>query len=123
MAAAVLFSTGGAAIKAISMTPWQIASFRSGIAALALAVFVPDATLAEIDQGKVAAITGTATTSGKGGRTRPIEVTATPADTNHGKLKLCFTTAANREMIFEPAYHFAGNTTTLVLARAAAITP
>jgi hypothetical protein len=88
-----------------------------------LAVFVPDATLAEIDQGKVAAITGTATTSGKGGRTRPIEVTATPADTNHGKLKLCFTTAANREMIFEPAYHFAGNTTTLVLARAAAITP
>ncbi|MGA3041164.1 MAG: DMT family transporter [Bryobacteraceae bacterium] len=42
MAAAVLFSTGGAAIKAISMTPWQIASFRSGIAALALAVFVPD---------------------------------------------------------------------------------
>ena len=42
MAAAFLFSTGGAAIKAISMTPWQIASFRSGIAALALAVFVPD---------------------------------------------------------------------------------
>lgn len=42
MAAAVLFSTGGAAIKAISMTPWQIASFRSGIAAVALAVFVPD---------------------------------------------------------------------------------
>ena len=42
MAAAVLFSTGGAAIKAMSMTPWQIASFRSGIAALALAVFVPD---------------------------------------------------------------------------------
>jgi len=42
MAAAFLFSTGGAAIKAISMTPWQIASFRSGIAALTLAVFVPD---------------------------------------------------------------------------------
>jgi DME family drug/metabolite transporter len=42
MAAAVLFSTGGAAIKAITMTPWQIASFRSGIAALALAVFAPD---------------------------------------------------------------------------------
>ena len=42
MAAAFLFSTGGAAIKAISMTPWQIASFRSAIAALALAVFVPD---------------------------------------------------------------------------------
>jgi drug/metabolite transporter (DMT)-like permease len=42
MSAAVLFSTGGAAIKAISMTPWQIASFRSGIAALALAALVPD---------------------------------------------------------------------------------
>jgi drug/metabolite transporter (DMT)-like permease len=42
VAAAFLFSTGGAAIKAVSMTPWQIASFRSGIAALALAVFVPD---------------------------------------------------------------------------------
>lgn len=42
MAAAILFSTGGAAIKALSLTPWQIASFRSGIAALALAVFVPD---------------------------------------------------------------------------------
>ena len=42
MAAAFLFSTGGAAIKAISMTPWQIASFRSGIAALSLAIFVPD---------------------------------------------------------------------------------
>jgi DME family drug/metabolite transporter len=42
MAAAFLFSTGGAAIKAISMTPWQIASFRSAIAAIALAAFVPD---------------------------------------------------------------------------------
>jgi len=42
MAAAVLFSTGGAAIKAISLTPWQIASFRSGIAALSLALLIPD---------------------------------------------------------------------------------
>lgn len=42
MAAAFLFSTGGAAIKAITMTPWQIASFRSGIAAAALAALVPD---------------------------------------------------------------------------------
>jgi DME family drug/metabolite transporter len=42
MAAAVLFSTGGAAIKSISLTAWQIASFRSGIAALALTLFVPD---------------------------------------------------------------------------------
>jgi drug/metabolite transporter, DME family len=42
MAAAVLFSTGGTAIKAISLSPWQIASFRSGIAALSLAAFIPD---------------------------------------------------------------------------------
>jgi drug/metabolite transporter (DMT)-like permease len=35
-AAAVLFSTGGAAIKAADFTAWQIASFRSGIAAIAI---------------------------------------------------------------------------------------
>ena len=34
--AAVLFSTGGAAIKAVDLTGWQIASFRSGVAALGL---------------------------------------------------------------------------------------
>jgi DME family drug/metabolite transporter len=33
---ALLFSTGGAAIKACSLTNWQIASFRSGVAALIL---------------------------------------------------------------------------------------
>jgi drug/metabolite transporter, DME family len=43
LAAAVLFSTGGAAIKATSLTGWQVASFRSGIAALALLVFLPRA--------------------------------------------------------------------------------
>jgi len=36
LAAAVLFSTGGAAIKACSFSGWQVASFRSGVAALAL---------------------------------------------------------------------------------------
>src|SRR5271169_5424685 len=40
-AAALLFSTGGAAIKACSLTSWQIASFRSGIAALTLFFFFP----------------------------------------------------------------------------------
>ena len=39
--AALLFSTGGAAIKAAAFTGWQIASFRSGIAALALLLMVP----------------------------------------------------------------------------------
>lgn len=36
LAAAALFSTGGSVIKATTMTSWQIAAFRSGIAALAL---------------------------------------------------------------------------------------
>jgi drug/metabolite transporter, DME family len=36
VAAALLFSTGGAAIKAAQFGAWQIASFRSGVAALAL---------------------------------------------------------------------------------------
>ncbi len=43
VAAAVLFSTGGAVIKATAMTSWQVASLRSGIAALALALLLPEA--------------------------------------------------------------------------------
>ena len=43
LAAAVLFSTGGAAIKAASLTGWQVSSFRSGIAALAVWLLVPAA--------------------------------------------------------------------------------
>ena len=43
IAAAALFSTGGAAIKAATLTSWQIAGFRSGIAALALVLLVPAA--------------------------------------------------------------------------------
>jgi drug/metabolite transporter (DMT)-like permease len=42
-AAAVLFSTGGAAIKAADFTAWQIAGFRSGIAALALLLMTSEA--------------------------------------------------------------------------------
>src|SRR4051812_11119796 len=41
--AAVLFSTGGAAIKWAAFTGWQIAGFRSGIAAVALLVMTPAA--------------------------------------------------------------------------------
>jgi len=41
LGAAVLFSTGGAVIKAISLTAWQVASFRSGVAALALLAVLP----------------------------------------------------------------------------------
>ncbi len=39
--AAVLFSTGGAAIKWAHFTGWQIASLRSGIAGVALLLLVP----------------------------------------------------------------------------------
>jgi hypothetical protein len=70
-----------------------------------LAIVVSDESLADINQGKVTAIIGTATTSGKGGRSRHIDATATPADINRGTLKLWFT-AGDRKMIFEPAYHF-----------------
>jgi drug/metabolite transporter (DMT)-like permease len=41
LAAALLFSTGGAVVKAVSLTGWQIAAGRSLIAALALALFMP----------------------------------------------------------------------------------
>lgn len=40
VAAAVLFSTGGAAIKTASLTGLQVASIRSGIAALAIALWL-----------------------------------------------------------------------------------
>jgi len=43
VAAAILFSTGGAAIKATAMTSWQVACLRSGIAACALFLFLPEA--------------------------------------------------------------------------------
>jgi drug/metabolite transporter (DMT)-like permease len=40
---AVLFSTGGAAVKACSLASWQVAGFRSGIAALVLYLLMPGA--------------------------------------------------------------------------------
>ncbi|HTP36124.1 MAG TPA: DMT family transporter [Candidatus Acidoferrales bacterium] len=43
MAAALLFSTGGAAIKAANLPGWQIACFRSGIAAVTLLAVIPAA--------------------------------------------------------------------------------
>ncbi len=41
LAAAVLFSTGGAAIKLTALDHWQVAGFRSGVAALALWLLMP----------------------------------------------------------------------------------
>lgn len=43
LGAALLFSTGGAAIKATSLTSWQVAGFRSGVAALAVFALVQGA--------------------------------------------------------------------------------
>lgn len=43
LAAAFLFSTGGAAIKATTLTSWQVACFRSAVAAAALLALVPAA--------------------------------------------------------------------------------
>ena len=40
---ALLFSTGGAVIKSVSMTGWQVAGFRSAIAAAFLVVALPSA--------------------------------------------------------------------------------
>lgn len=41
--AALLFSTGGAAVKATTFDAWQVTAFRCAIAAVALAVLVPGA--------------------------------------------------------------------------------
>jgi drug/metabolite transporter (DMT)-like permease len=43
LGAALFFSTGGAAIKGTAMTPFQVAGFRSGVAALAIALLLPAA--------------------------------------------------------------------------------
>lgn len=43
LAAALLFSTGGAAIKACGLTGWQVACFRSGAAAAFLFLLLPAA--------------------------------------------------------------------------------
>lgn len=43
LAAAALFSSGGAAIKAASLNAWQVAGFRSVVAALALFLMLPEA--------------------------------------------------------------------------------
>jgi DME family drug/metabolite transporter len=41
VAAALLFSTGGAAVKATVLSGWQVASFRSGIAAIVILLILP----------------------------------------------------------------------------------
>ena len=43
MGAAALFSTGGAAIKSVALSAWQVASFRSGVATLVILAALPGA--------------------------------------------------------------------------------
>ncbi|HEX7078528.1 MAG TPA: EamA family transporter [Candidatus Eisenbacteria bacterium] len=43
LGAALLFSVGGAGIKSCALTSWQVASFRSGIAAAAVWLLMPSA--------------------------------------------------------------------------------
>ena len=43
LAAAILFSTGGAAVKACTLSGWQVACFRSAVAALAIFALIPTA--------------------------------------------------------------------------------
>lgn len=43
LAAAALFSSGGAVIKAIGFSGWQVSSFRSGVAVIALFLLMPEA--------------------------------------------------------------------------------
>lgn len=101
----------------IKVFPWFLKNEKG-----TLAIVVSDASLAEASQGKAVTISGTATTSGKSGRIRHVDATATPVDINHGTLKLWFT-AGKWKMIFTPAYHFAGSGTALVVAQAAEINP
>ena len=42
LAAAVLFSTGGVAIKSTALTSWQVAGLRSLVAAAAIAALLPE---------------------------------------------------------------------------------
>ena len=81
-----------------------------------LNIVVSDESMAKLSRGKVAAITGTATTSGKGGATRHIDAQATPANNDRGTLKLWFM-SGDRKMIFEPAYHFAEKQMPAMLAQ------
>jgi hypothetical protein len=81
-----------------------------------LAIVVSDESLAGINQRKVTAVIGTATTNGKGGLSRHIDATTTPININSGTRKLWFM-AGKGKMIFVAAYRVAENGAAAVLAR------
>lgn len=61
LAAAALFSSGGAAVKSVELTGWQVASFRSAVATIVFLLVLPEArrrpTLKVLAAGAVYAIT------------------------------------------------------------------
>ena len=61
LAAALLFSVGGAGIKACDLTSWQVASFRSGIAAVVVWLLMPEASRAWTWRVSLAALAYAAT--------------------------------------------------------------
>lgn len=72
-----------------------------------LAIEVPDAVLATMNQGKTVAISGSSTSS-KNGIVRHITISAMPQDGNHGTVRLWFM-ADDHKMIFTTAYKFTGD--------------
>jgi hypothetical protein len=70
-----------------------------------LAIVIPRESIEKASRGVAVEITGTATENGKGGKTRRIDVTATPLDGRQGTLRLRFL-ADGREMVFDTRYKF-----------------
>lgn len=78
-----------------------------------LNIIVSDESLAKLSRGAGTDIKGSATSGGKGGATRRIAATATPANSERGTLKLWFM-SGDRKMTFEPAYRFAQTQTAAI---------
>jgi hypothetical protein len=70
-----------------------------------LAILIPRESVEKASKGVAVEITGTATESKKGGKTRRIGATATPVDARQGTLRLWFI-ADGRQMVFDTHYKF-----------------
>ena len=70
-----------------------------------LAIAVTDEMIAKAAQGQAVDVKGTAIGDGKNAVVRVIHAVATPADADHGVLKLWFM-VDERKMVFETGYRF-----------------
>lgn len=70
-----------------------------------LAIEITSESFAKASKGLTVDIAGTATTAGKNGVVRKINAVATPADDDHGALKLWFM-VDERKMVFDTKYRF-----------------